>query len=98
MMEPNLTEIAYRCARPVRGCATDEQFTDVTGRIEKALHDARTEGAADALRNLAGAMKKVFPDISEQIVARYNKSRHDAEVAAQLVHVAALLGALRGNG
>jgi hypothetical protein len=37
----NIDKIARHCARPIRGCATDEQYTDVVGRVTAALTAAR---------------------------------------------------------
>lgn len=37
---PDFAEIARKCLRPLRGCATDDQWREATGAVENALLDA----------------------------------------------------------
>lgn len=47
--DPIYYPIAARCARGVRGCTTDEQYTDLIDRIIEALRFARNHGDGEGV-------------------------------------------------
>jgi hypothetical protein len=53
----NFADMARHCARPIRGCATDEQYVEVLDRIIQALSNLRDTAAC-----LAGNACLVPPD------------------------------------
>lgn len=44
MSEPDFDKIARHILRPIRGCATDDQYIDAMERADKALREAYVLG------------------------------------------------------